>query len=130
MARGKITDKEKQIFKTRILMEIATHVGRAKAIGMGELYERVFKESYAHRINDTRILRRMITELRQEGIAICSAANRNGGGYWLASAGSEVNTYCKKLHTRALSILKMEANIRKISLPELMGQMELDLKSR
>ncbi len=114
--------------KTRILMIMSGHVGQGKRIGMGELFERVFDETYEHRINDTRRLRKMITELRRDGVAICSIAAPSGGGYWLASAGSELASYCQKLRSRALGILGMEAIIRKTTLPEMMGQIALELR--
>lgn len=126
--RKKMTEQEIQFRKTRILMILSGHVGQGKRIGMGELYERVFDETYNHKINDTRRLRRLITELRRDGVAICSVASKNSGGYWLASAGSELASYCRKLRSRALGILAMEARIRKMTLPEMMGQMALELK--
>ncbi|MCD4761032.1 hypothetical protein K8R42_03995 [bacterium] len=128
MSRKKMTEQEIQMRKTRILMIMSGHVGQGKRIGMGELYERVFEETYDHRINDTRRLRKLITELRRDGVAICSVASKNGGGYWLASAGSELETYCKNLRIRAIKILGMESRIRKISMSEMMGQMALELK--
>jgi len=128
MSRKKMTEQEIQMRKTRILMIMSGHVGQGKRIGMGELYERVFEETYDHRINDTRRLRKLITELRRDGVAICSVASKNGGGYWLASAGSELEIYCKNLRTRAIKILGMESKIRKITMSEMMGQMALELK--
>ena len=128
MKKKKMTEQEMQFRKTRILMIMSGHVGQGKRIGMGELYERVFEETYDHRINDTRRLRRLITELRRDGVAICSVASKNGGGYWLASAGSELETYCKNLRIRAIKILGMESRIRKITMSEMMGQMALELK--
>ena len=128
MKRKKMTEQEAQMHKTRILMIMTGHVGQGKRIGMGELYERVFEETYDHRINDTRRLRKLITDLRRDGVAICSVASQSGGGYWLASAGSELAGYCTSLRNRALRILGMEAKIRKISMSEMMGQMALELK--
>ena len=128
MSRKKMTEQEIQFRKTRILMIMSGHVGQGRKIGMGELYEQVFEETYDHRINDTRRLRKLITELRRDGVAICSVAARSGGGYWLASAGSELAGYCASLRNRALKILGMEARIRKISMSEMMGQMALELK--
>ena len=82
MSGIKMTEQEKQFRKTRILMIMSGHVGQGKRIGMGELYERVFEETYDHRINDTRNLRKLITELRRDGVAICSVAAKSGGGYY------------------------------------------------
>lgn len=124
---NRMTDREKEVLKSRLLMVMPRHIGAAKSIGMGELYETVFGEDYEHRINDTRRLRKIVTELRHDGVPICSSPGRSGGGYYLASAGSELAEFCEKLRKQALRKLSMEAKIRKITLPELIGQLRLDL---
>ena len=123
----RMTDKERQEFKNLLLLEMTRHVGASARIGMGELYETVFGDVYNHRINDTRKLRTLISELRQDGVAICSSASNSRGGYWLASAGSELTDYCGKLRSRALKLLAQEATLRKMTLPELAGQVSLEL---
>lgn len=127
--RENMTDREKEIFKSRLLMVMPQHIGKSKSIGMGELYQAVFGEPWKHRINDTRRLRKVITELRREGVPLVSSASRFDGGYYLASAGSELADFCEKLRHRALKILSMEAQIRKISLNQLVGQLRLDLEA-
>lgn len=124
----KVGSKEREHYKGVLLRILSRHVGSGRKIGMGELYQEVFGAAWANRINDTRALRALITELRHEGIPICSVADRTGGGYYLASAGSEVNAYCERLRTTALKKLKMEAQIRNISLPQLLGQMAMNLE--
>ena len=126
--REHMTDQEKEIAKSRLLMVMPQHIGKARSIGMGELYEAVFGDKYDHRINDTRRLRKIVTELRREGVPLVSSASRFDGGYYLASAGSELADFCEKLRRRALKILSMEAQIRKITLNELVGQLRLDLE--
>ncbi|MBI5580809.1 MAG: hypothetical protein HY895_16780 [Deltaproteobacteria bacterium] len=127
--RGRMTDREKEIVKNRLLMVMPQHIGKARSIGMGELFKTVFGEEYAHRINDTRRLRRIVTELRREGVPLVSSASRYGGGYYLASAGSELADFCGRLRRQALRKLSMEAQIRKVSLSELVGQLRLDLET-
>jgi hypothetical protein len=127
--RESMTDREKEILKSRLLMVMPHHIGKAKSIGMGELFEAVFGEKYAHRINDTRRLRKIVTELRRDGQPIISSSSRFGGGYYLASAGSECADFCEKLRHQALRKLAMEAKIRKVSLAELVGQLRLDLET-
>lgn len=127
--RESMTDREKEIYKSRLLMVMPQHIGKARSIGMGELYEAVFCEKYAHRINDTRRLRKIITEVRRDGTPLASSPSRYGGGYYYASAGSECMDYCDKLRKQALRKLAMEAKIRKVSLPELVGQLRLDLET-
>lgn len=125
--KEKRTDAELEAAKTRLLMTMMGHVGKAKAIGMGELYEKVFEEPWSNRINDTRQLRRILTDIRREGVPICSTCSNSGGGYWIAGAGSDLESYCKKMRARALKILSAEACLRKMTLAELFGQLQLDL---
>lgn len=110
-----------------ILAALTAHIGEPNAIGMGELYEQVYGEPWTNRINDTRALRKAITELRAEGVPICSVAHAYGGGYYLAAAGSELAAYLRRSERRALLILQRNAKIKKISLPEYLGQMKLEM---
>ena len=118
---------EMAVYGDKLLGELSHHVGRHKAIGMGELYEKVFGETWQHRINDTRRLRIVIEALRDRGDAICSASSRVGGGYYLPSVGSELKDYCSRRRRKNLKGLMQEARMLKISLPELLGQIELNL---
>jgi hypothetical protein len=113
--------------RTRLFFELIKHIGEKNAIGMAELYEIVFMKKWSNRINDTRALRHLITSLRNEGVAICSVSDRSGGGYYLASAGSEINDYLRRLERRALKILARVSKIKKITLPEYLGQMRLHM---
>lgn len=116
-------------YKVAILTVLSRHVGKEKAIGMAELHEEAFREPWEHRINDTRKLRRIITLLRKDGVAICSDSSQHGGGYYLASAGSELEHYLGNLRKRALTVLWMESKIRRVGLAELLGQMQMNLLS-
>jgi hypothetical protein len=111
-----------------ILAALTSHIGEPNAIGMGELYELVYGESWSNRINDTRALRTAITKLREEGVPVCSVATSYGGGYYLAAAGSELAGYLRRSERRALLILMRNSRIKKISLPEYLGQMKLDME--
>ena len=113
----------RQRLENRALRILAQHAGRSKSIGMGELFEAVYQEPWNNRINDTRALRQLITDLRKEGLPICS----DGTGYWLASAGSEVDDYCARLRQSALKRLALEARVRRTSLAAIVGQMQLNL---
>ena len=123
----KISKEEMQRRKTQVLTELTRHVGEANAIGMGELYSSVFNRPWNNRISDTRPLRRVITDLRNEGVPIGSTPSNVGGGYYLPAAGSELIEYLGRIRKGALKMLFMESQIRKISLAELLGQMRLNL---
>lgn len=115
--------------RTRLLSRMVSHIGQMNAIGMGELYESVYDQTWKHRINDTRRLRRIITDLRREGVAICSLSAAAGGGYYLPAVGSELKAYLGAAEKRALKILARNSKIKRISLPEYLSQMRLALEA-
>ncbi len=115
---------EKEQAKLRLLVEMAKHPGRSNIIGMGELYERVFDQHWTNRINDTRALRTLITELRTEGVPICS----ENGGYYQTSSASELEAYCQRLRSQGLNKLKLEAKLRKKTMPDLLGQIAMSYR--
>jgi len=125
MKKVEMTEDEAAL---RLMEILSRHVGQEKAIDMGELYERVYKEPYSHKINHTRALRSLVTKLRHKGVPIGSVSKRNAGGYYLARAGSELDAYCSRLRRRALNALLMESHLRKMAMPELLGQMQMNLK--
>ena len=105
-------------------------MGTGRAIGMGELFVRVFGERWDNRINDTRRLRKLITELRRDGVPICSRVLTNGGGYYIAAAGSELVDYCRKLEKQGIKKLAQSSSLKHMALPDLLGQLSLDLQPR
>jgi len=116
--------------KSRILLEMTQHIGQARAIGMGELFETVFRLPWKHRINDTRPLRDLITELRrgEKPQPICSTANNAGPGYYLAQTGPELEDYIANIEKQALKKLGLAARLRRQPLPKLLGQMALKMQ--
>ena len=70
-----------------------------------------------------RRLRALISELREEGTAICGTPET---GYFMATSADELDESCRFLRHRAMRSLQLEARMRKISLPELVGQLKLN----
>jgi len=125
MKAEKITLKEA---KARLLEALYGHIGEEHAIGMDALHEWVFDEKVEHKINDTRKLRTLISALRRNVMTIGSVNSRDGGGYYLIRAASELDEYLVRMYRKpALKKLEMEARLRKIALPELLGQMMMNL---
>jgi hypothetical protein len=115
------------LHELRLIRTLGHHPGRNRAIGAGALYEAVYQRPWRDKIRDTRRLRKLITRLRNDGYPICSSSDAEGGGYFLASAGSELDDHCKRIHARAMRLLVMEARLRKVALPELLGQISIAL---
>lgn len=126
---------EREHARNRLLTEMTRHIGKSRIIGMGELFEKVFGESWSHRINDTKRLRDLITMLRlgdgeTPPVAICSSCSANGPGYYLAQTGPELQAYIDNIQRQALRKLVQAARLRKIPLVKLLGQLALDLQTR
>lgn len=113
--------------KYRLLAVITKHVGANRAISMERLYTEIYGEEPSNLINSTRSIRKLIELTRREGIPICSLRKKNFHGYYLAGAGSELEEYCKRLRKEALKKLAMEARLRKITLPQLINELQLNL---
>ena len=114
-------DREK--LYARLMVVLTRHVGKHNAIGMAELYQAVTGETWSNRINDTRLLRRIVTYARHQGDAICS----DNTGYWLSQAGSDVEDYIARLKKSALKKLLIVSRMKKTALPKLCGQLEFDV---
>jgi hypothetical protein len=122
-------EKDLEQLKMKLLSVMTDHIGNFHAIGMAELFEEVTGEVWEHRINDTRVIRKLITDLRKEGRRICSTSRKDGGGYYLAAAGSELVDYLRKNKIRALKLLSMNAKIKRINLPNYLGQIKLEMEA-
>ncbi len=129
MSINRMTPEDVEKARTRLLLVMTRHAGPNKKIGMGELYEQVFDRQYHHRINDTRQLRYIITNLRNDGVPIVSNSSATNGGYWLAASASEITLYCAKGQRQAIGMLARIAKMKDVSLPEYLGQMRLELES-
>ncbi len=130
--KRKLEEQARQEEKSRRLEEImgilSHHVGRSKAIGMGELYVKVFDRQWLHRINDTRAIRRDIEGLRTMGRKICYSTTSTGGGYYIAATDDEWKTFIfGDIRKRAMSI-KRDRIMYRISNEEAMRQIQIVLE--
>lgn len=102
--------------KHDVLNALARHQGKANGIRARDL---------AAQLGITpRRLRKLITELREkDGNAICG---RPSSGYFLPLTGDELQETCAFLEHRALHSLRMLARMRRVSMPDLIGQLKLN----
>lgn len=71
-----------------------------------------------------RRLRQIITELRMEGHHICAHPET---GYFIARDEAELNATARFLYERAMCSLGQVAAMKRVSLPDLAGQLRIDL---
>lgn len=99
---------------TALLSRLQRHQGAANG---------VTAEALATALDTTkRHIRTLVSELRLEGTAVCGHPKT---GYFIAANDEEIENTCKFLRSRALHSLALEAKLRKIALPDLIGQMKL-----
>jgi hypothetical protein len=99
-----------------LLNLLAPHRGQANGIHMEHLA--------ALTKHPARHLRKLISELRLEGVAICGKPET---GYFMAATAEELDQFCiKYLEQRAMHSLKLSSRLRDIPLPVLAGQLLLN----
>lgn len=123
------TNEEWEYYKGRVLARLTQHIGAERAVSSDELYEYVFSAPAEDKINATRNLRKVIRRLRSEGTPIGSSCSKNGGGYYLARTASELDQVADRFKREALRRLMVVSRMLKLSLPELLGQMRLNLEA-
>ena len=72
-----------------------------------------------------RAVRKAVSLLRMAGVPVCG---NPASGYFYARTPEEVEETCLFLRGRALHSLKLEARLRKLSLPGLVGQVRAELE--
>lgn len=100
--------------KDRLMTVLSRHIGRGRGIGV---------EALARTIGaSARQVRKFVTELRNDGIAVCGTPQN---GYYIAGTAEELEETCQFLRQRALHSLTLESRLRKVPLVDLVGQLHL-----
>lgn len=102
--------------KTELLNALSRHQGAARGIGAKALAAELGVAP--------RHLRVLISRCRDEdGVAICG---QPGTGYYMAVTPEELQASCAFLEHRALHSLRLLSRMKKVSLPDLLGQLKLN----
>lgn len=97
-----------------VLTVLSRHIGKGNGISMRELEQQLDMLPRQVRI--------YISDLREGGHAICGTPK---DGYYIAATAAELQATCEFLHNRALHSLALEAKLKKIPLPDLLGQLHI-----
>lgn len=103
-----------EITRHHVAAQLQWHIGHHYGISAKALAQKLD-------ITDRR-LRRFISELREEGVAICGTPET---GYYIAETREELEQCCAFLRSRAMHSLVIEAKLRQIPLADLVGQLKL-----
>lgn len=103
-----------------LLVALRAHIGRANGVTAAALCRQVLghEPDPAHE----RTLRDLVTELRRAGHHVCAHPSH---GYFIAATAEELDETCLFLHARAMSSLQQIAAMKRVSLPDLHGQLKL-----
>lgn len=99
----------------QMLNLLSRHQGRENGIGARELADQVGLSQ--------RRVRLFISALREDGIAICGTPST---GYFIPVTPEELGESCAFLEHRALHSLRLLSRMKKVSLPDLLGQLRLN----
>lgn len=102
-----------------VLFALAMHCGQDRGVRACDLVAEICGDSSAAL---ERQLRHVIEQLRSEGEHICGHPST---GYYLAANEVELTRTVQFLHDRAMTSLRQAAAMRRVSLPDLAGQLRL-----
>lgn len=120
-------DREELKAKARMILK--DHQGPDDCINMFELYHAItgLPVIPGRKINQTRIIRSLVEQLRREGCPIGLKSGHEGGYFWARNA-KELGPTIAWFHDRAMSSLKQEANLKKLEPGEVAKQYAIELE--
>jgi hypothetical protein len=107
------------ITRDSVLFGLAMHIGADLGVSARGLVMEITGDSSPAL---ERQLRHVIEELRREGEHICGHPST---GYYIAADELELQRTVQFLHDRAMTSLAQAAAMRRVSLPDLRGQLRL-----
>lgn len=116
-----LTEERALITRDHVLEVLSRHIGADQGVTVTEL-ARECRASAVDDLASHRHLRGIIEELRLEGHHVCAHPAR---GYYMAKDGEELEQTCRFLYSRAMASLKQVAAMKRVSLPDLEGQLNL-----
>lgn len=102
------------ILAARLTQQMARHLGQGNGIPAKRLAAEL-------QIGE-RQLRRVISAVREQGLALCGHPST---GYYIARTPEELRQASAWLEHRAMHSLRLLAQMRRVSLPALLGQLTL-----
>jgi hypothetical protein len=104
-----------------VLQALSRHIGRANGVRADRLVAEITGDSDADTVGERR-LREAIVQLRNDGHHVCG---HPGDGYYMAATPEELDATCLFLYERAMTALVQIARMKRVSAPDLRGQMHL-----
>lgn len=111
---------ESLLSASRVLQLLRGHVGQAHGATAKQLVARLTGRGEYPAAE--RHLRVVVEQLRMEGYPVCAHPSH---GYYLAANDADLELTCDYLRSRAMKSLQQIAAMRRVSLPDLLGQLRL-----
>lgn len=109
------------IGKLEVLTELQRHIGRDNGIHVRELVQAITGQLVTSEAMERRV-REVVTELRMAGEHVCGHPST---GYYMAATADELQATCSFLFSRSMTGLQQVAAMKRVSLPDLAGQLHL-----
>jgi hypothetical protein len=106
-----------------LIAVLSRHIGARRGISVAELARAVYGPGAGP--GDERRVRKMVAELRAQGEHICADPRH---GYFIAETDEELDQTCRFLHDRAMTSLTQIAAMKRVSLPDLAGQLRIRME--
>ena len=100
--------------KAHLAAFLQLHIGKDRGITAAAI-------AVALQCNERQV-RHLVTEAREDGVAICG---HPASGYFIAANAQELEETCAFLRSRAMHSLVLESKLRHVTLPDLIGQLRL-----
>lgn len=107
-----------------LLAVLSGHQGSHCGMTAGNLAAAVNRLAGSRLISE-RQLRHLVVDLRLRGHHVCATPEH---GYFIAANEDELMATCKFLFNRGMTGLQQVAAMRKVSLPDLAGQLRINLE--
>lgn len=109
--------------KPRLLQVLADHIGARAGASAQALAAAVY--GHTADAQQQRRIRQLVVELRQEGHHICAHPST---GYYIAESDDDLERTCTFLYLRAMTSLAQISAMKRVSLPDLAGQLNIRLE--
>ena len=111
---------DERITRDALLVALRAHIGRSRGVTVTALAREMLGIEPTR--GDERVVRRLVVELRLEGHHVCA---HPANGYYLAESPDELDDTIAFLRDRAISSLQQIAAMKRVSVPDLWGQLHL-----
>lgn len=109
-----------EITRAHILDVLSRHIGKGNGLTVSQVVELITRR--ASEPHDERMVRRLVVDLRKEGHHLCAHPKH---GYYIAANDKELDECCEYLLDRSMTTLKQISAMRRVSMPDLRGQLKL-----